>query len=294
MCREFDTCMLMTGVATSPDDLPKIRQDGFADWLRKKVLNSREDCNEYIRMAGVTPSKLAYFYDGYQVNGYRFHTQTYGQNKVTQSSGVCIKGEWDGNDVPTDYYGVLQEVFELVYDAHKVVIFRCDWFDILNGVRVDREHGIVEVNHTSRLATYEPFVLAAQATQVCYLPYASNKAERRPWWVAIKTSPKARFRDEGADANIEFYQEERVDNPISAPNQREFDWDRMVLGANDFEYVTDPTLIPPTTSNAPQSMARDENNIEVGEEEEDMEQEYHNDEEDYYESDYSEQSDQEY
>ena len=162
--------MLNSGVATSPHDLPKVRQNGFADWLRKKVLNSREDCDDYIRMAGVTPSKQAYFYDGYEVNGYRFHTESSGENKVTQSSGVCIKGEWDANGEQIDYYGVLQDVIELEYDAHKVVLFRCDWFDIINGVKVDRKHGIVEVKHTSRLANYEPFVLAAQATQVCYLP----------------------------------------------------------------------------------------------------------------------------
>ena len=76
-----------------------------------------------------------------------------------------------------DYYGLLQEVIELDYDGlNKVVLFRCNWFDITNGVKVDHEHGIVEVKHTSRLKNYEPFVLAAQATQVCYLPYASAKS----------------------------------------------------------------------------------------------------------------------
>ena len=67
----------------------------------------------------------------------------------------------------------------------------------------------------------------------------------------------------------------------------------MVLGPDDFELVSDPTLIPPTT-NAPQSMARDENNKEVGEEDQDMEQGYHNDEEDSLESDYSKPSDREF
>ena len=118
--------MLNNGVATSPLDLPRIRQESFATWLRKNVINFCDEGDYYIRMAGVMPSKLAYFYDGYEVNGYRFHTESSGENKVTQSSGVCIKGEWDANGVQIDYYGLLQDVIELVYDAHKVVLFRCD------------------------------------------------------------------------------------------------------------------------------------------------------------------------
>ena len=70
---------------------------------------------------------------------------------------------------------------------------------------MDRKYGLVEVKLTSRLANYEPFVLAAQATQVCYLSYASQKAERKFWWVAMKTSPKSMFRAKGDDANLKFY-----------------------------------------------------------------------------------------
>lgn len=81
------------------------------------------------------PNKQAYFYEGYEVNGYRFHTKAYGEDKTTQSFGVCIKGEYDANAPQIDYYGVLQEVIALEYDAHTVVLFRCDWFDIINGVK---------------------------------------------------------------------------------------------------------------------------------------------------------------
>ncbi|XP_078160746.1 uncharacterized protein LOC144556130 [Carex rostrata] len=234
--------MLSSGVAPSPKDLPKVRQDGFAPWLRKKVINSRDEGNYYIRMAGVMPSKQAYFYDGYEVNGYRFHTESCGENKVTQSSGVCIKGEWDANGVQIDYYGLLQDVCELQYDAHTVVLFRCDWFDIINGVKVDRKYGLVEVKHASRLANYEPFVLAAQATQVCYLPYALQKAERKLWWVAMKASPKSMFCTEGDDVNLEFYQEERPENPIEPTIGEDFDWEGVVQQEGEFEVVTEDNI----------------------------------------------------
>jgi hypothetical protein len=239
-------------------------------------------------MAGINPNKEANFYEGCEVNGYRFHTQKYGENMSTQSSGVCIKGEWDANNTQIDYYGVLQDVIELQYDAQKVILFRCDWFDIINGVKVDRKHGIVEVKHTSRLTNYEPFVLAAQAIQVCYLPYASQKAERRPWWVAMKTSPKSRFRAEGEDANLEFYQEERPDNPIEPTIGQDIDWDGMGGQEDEFEIVNDVTDLPSTTRNEPRSLPRDDNDIEEGEDENDMEQD---DEEDCIDSD---DSDEEY
>ena len=139
---------------------------------------------------------------------------------------------------------------------------------------MDRKHGIVEVKHTSRLRNYEPFVLAAQATQVCYLPYPWQKAERRQWWVAMKTSPKSRFRSERDDTNIEFYQEERPDNPIEPTIGEDIDWDGMLIRENEFELVTDTMNLPSTsTSNEPPSLTRDENNMEEGENEDDIEQE---------------------
>ena len=265
--------MLNSGQATGTQDLEKIRQDKFADWLRKKVLSVR-DGDRYIRMAGVMPSKQAKCYEGYEVNGFRFHTKKYGQNKSTESSCVCIKGEWDENGPTHDYYGVLEEVIELEYDANTVVLFRCYWFDITNGVKVDHEHGLVEVKHIFRLKNYEPFVLACQALQVCYLPYASENRERRQWWVAIKTSPKGKFRSDNADANLEFYQEEMSDNPTSVSNGQDIDWDGMVLQEDEFDLVDNAMDLSPTISHAPQSMARDDNSMPIEEcdEDHDMEQ----------------------
>ncbi|XP_078169522.1 uncharacterized protein LOC144563939 [Carex rostrata] len=169
----------ISGQARSAQHLDKVREEVFANWLRKKVL-SDHDCDPYIRRVGLMPQKQVDCYQGYEVNGFRFHTEAYGKNKSAKSSGVCIKGEWDGIDTPQDYYGLLQEVIELHYDGlNKVVLFRCNWFEIINGVRVDIQHGIVEVKHASPLKNYEPFILAPQAIQVFYLPYASDKIERR-------------------------------------------------------------------------------------------------------------------
>ena len=119
---EFDTCMRMNG--TREQDMEKARHNGYAEWVHKKVLCDHA-CETYIRRAGLKPSKQVSCYEVYDINGFRFHTENYGQNKATKSSGVCIKGEWDENGGQHDYYGVLQEVIELSYDGgNKVPLFK--------------------------------------------------------------------------------------------------------------------------------------------------------------------------
>ena len=71
----------------------------------------------------------------------------------------------------TEYYGVLTEVFCLEYiGGYQVVFFRCKWWDVdkRRGVKQDK-FGFVSVNSQCLLKTNEPFVLAAQASQVFYV-----------------------------------------------------------------------------------------------------------------------------
>jgi hypothetical protein len=70
-----------------------------------------------------------------------------------------------------------------------LLLLKCDWFDPERGVKHDPSLGLVEVNYTSRLRQYEPFVLSYQVDQVYYAPYPSPPRERRDWWVAFKTNP---------------------------------------------------------------------------------------------------------
>ena len=94
--------------------------------------------------AGVTTFK------GYFVNGFKFHTLEYGINKQTMNSGVCVKGSCY-NDFERDYYGMLIEILELTYygAANKVILFKCGWYDTERGIRVHRDHGLVDVRYKS-------------------------------------------------------------------------------------------------------------------------------------------------
>ena len=140
--------------------------DSFADWLLARASQDPQ-CDPLIQRLTLRPSKEVLSYYGCDVNGFRFHTESHAEHRTTNNSGVWVKGETEG-DQNYDFYGILQDVVQLQYPGpdNKVVIFKCRWFDIPNGVRVDKKHGLVEVKHTSVLRTDEPFILACQASQV--------------------------------------------------------------------------------------------------------------------------------
>ncbi|CAA2969178.1 Hypothetical predicted protein [Olea europaea subsp. europaea] len=116
------------------------------------------------------PSRGVNCYNGYFVNGFKFHTLDYDFHKTTMNSRVSVLGSCH-NDYERNYYGMLTEILELDYlgdVGNKVTLFKCDWFDINGGVRVHRQLGLVELNHKKKLQTNDVFILAQQALQVYY------------------------------------------------------------------------------------------------------------------------------
>jgi hypothetical protein len=68
----------------------------------------------------------------------------------TTNSGVVASDE-DASGLAADYYGILKKILEYTFGGVKklkVVFFECDWFDPVNGTRVD-DFGMVEVKHES-------------------------------------------------------------------------------------------------------------------------------------------------
>lgn len=74
-----------------------------------------------------------------------------------------------------DYYGTLVYIVELHYSRNSVVFFNCEWYDNIRGVHVIQPHGIVEVNHTTWLASPNVYVLAQQSQQVYCMSYLSKR-----------------------------------------------------------------------------------------------------------------------
>jgi hypothetical protein len=96
-------------------------------------------------------------YDSYDINGYHFRTAKLEASRplaATTNSGVVANNK-DASGLTTDYYDILQKILEYTFGGTKelkVVFFECDWFDPVNGTRVD-DFGMVEVKHDSHYSS---------------------------------------------------------------------------------------------------------------------------------------------
>ena len=158
-------------------------------------------------------------YEKYDVNGYRLHTEKHQNTRPdakTVNTGVFTPGQDN-----VDYYGRLQNVYELKFakGPHHLtlVVFRCHWFDPVDGLRTTPSIGLVEVRPSTTYPRSDVFVVAHQATQVYYLPYPCQKEELQGWEVVFKVSPHGKLPMPNEDDynNInpityegDFYQEE--------------------------------------------------------------------------------------
>lgn len=70
-------------------------------------------------------------FNGYVLNGYKFHIEEYNSNKSTMRSGICINvSSHSANEI--DYYGILTEILELEYHAlafKQIMLFKFSLFD---------------------------------------------------------------------------------------------------------------------------------------------------------------------
>lgn len=139
------------------------------------------------------PARCVRTYPACFVNGYKFHTTTYGSHRATMNSGVCIKGTTYSSD-ESDYFGRLLEVLEVEYPGlpiKKTMFFKCEWFDGSSaGTHMHPLYKIVSVNHRKRYAGDDAFVLASQAIQVFYCSYPSLNRSKADWWAICKTQAR--------------------------------------------------------------------------------------------------------
>ena len=156
----------------------------------------------------------------YDVNGYRFHTRSHElsrPNRKTTNTGVRTPGTDD-----RDYYDIVKEIYELNFElrgGHKPVVFKCHWFDP-NVTRRAPEIGQVEIRQDSLYQGDDVYIVAQQATQVYYLPWACQKDPTlEGWYLAQLVSPHGKVpvpndEDYNFDPNTytgEFYQPEGLD-----------------------------------------------------------------------------------
>ncbi|KAL4567614.1 hypothetical protein LXL04_023203 [Taraxacum kok-saghyz] len=186
----------------------------FATWF-ETYARQNPIKNKYIQDLSRGPLRTVKSYNVYFVNGYKFHTESYGENKLTMNSGVCISSD------SCDYYGKLLEILEVEYPGLPIksaVLFRCDWYDPTPnvGVKVHNEYKLVDINKRRKFKQFEPFVLALQATQVYYMPYPSMKKDNSDWLAVCKVKPRGWVDVENSEnqKDVAFQEDEVEANEI--------------------------------------------------------------------------------
>ncbi|XP_050238240.2 uncharacterized protein LOC126687726 [Mercurialis annua] len=188
----------------------------FAFWFEQYVKDPTVSTNPYILSLAKGPLRSVKTFKGYCVNGFKFNTEEYGEDRVTMNSGVCVKGSLYG-PAESDFYGVLTDIIELEYPAlpiKRTVLFKCNWFDPTKtvGMLVHPRYNIVDVNHRRRYNKYEPFILAEQSDQVHYLPYPSKKRDKKDWWAVCKI--KARSELDMPETTVPAFQDDSAKHPL--------------------------------------------------------------------------------
>ena len=131
-------------------------------------------------------------YDGYLINGVRFHTQKRDSTRCVQNSGVTLTAKTmqvsnskDKNLIISNmsFYGVLQDIWELDYIEFKVVVFKCQWVESSSGVKED-EDGCTLVDLTKIGHKSDSFILSTHAQQVFYVEDGNDPA----WSIVVPNS----------------------------------------------------------------------------------------------------------
>lgn len=191
----------------------------FICWFKQQGQNDRDMNVELRQVANGFNYKVRSF-NGYDINGYRFHTTRYEQsrpNRRTTNTGVYTPGD-DG----VEYYGRVEEIYELTFEGSKPlhpVIFKCHWFNP-DEVRRTPNLGLVEIQRSSVYAGDDVYIVAQQATQVYYIPYPCQIDENLIGWdVVYKVRPHAKLPvpiDADYSVNtktneVEFFQEDGLE-----------------------------------------------------------------------------------
>ncbi|XP_019253815.1 PREDICTED: uncharacterized protein LOC109232499 [Nicotiana attenuata] len=107
----------------------------FIDWFKVRVaqLHKEDDSQimEDLLSLSRGPTQYTTYFNGYIVNGYRFHVEDYDKNLRTHNCGVVVVGENDKDRENIDYNGILTDVIELQFlMGRRVILFRCNWFNM--------------------------------------------------------------------------------------------------------------------------------------------------------------------
>src|ERR1041385_278821 len=103
----------------------------------------------------------------------------------------------------------------------RMSLFKCHWFDPKDTRRTHEHVGLVEIKQKNRFNVAKVYIVAQQATQVFYLPWACQSVKNlEDWYVVYDVPPHGKLpspSEEDYEPHIdpdtyegEFFQETRV------------------------------------------------------------------------------------
>ena len=118
-------------------------------------------------------------YKLYEINENTFYTLAQDKRSTNPNSVVRVDAT-DPNGNKQIYYSQIHDIWELDYATNfKVPLFWCKWVKMTGGeVTVDKEYGMTTVDLNNVGYKDEPFVLAADVSQVFYVKDISTKQKR--------------------------------------------------------------------------------------------------------------------
>ncbi|CAL5346476.1 unnamed protein product [Camellia sinensis] len=243
-------------------DVDRRHNDEFPKWFNSHVaeLLATENValSEEIKILALGPSQKATRFNGYIINGTRYHTKSCELRRKTQNSGVMVKAKTssyasakDINPVEGDvaYYGYVTDIIELYYSHdHRYMLFMCNWIDNNKGLKQD-DFGFTLVNfnhllYAKKQDSDEPFILASQAQQVFYV----NDSVDEDWNVVLKMKPRDLYEvcgeqptiDEGLHHNeVERFGDQELD-VASFTCEEDMDWVRKGIDGTTVDETIGP------------------------------------------------------
>jgi len=174
----------------------------FQKWLGKRLFRESGHSETLSKISG-GPSSMVTRYTAWSVNGFTFYTKERDNKHPVQNSGVTLLAEAlhvssakDKNPKKAfmNYYGYIEDIWELDYCGLRIALFKCKWADN-NHVKVDKD-GVTIVDFRRTSYENDSFILASQATQVFYVSEPVNPD------LSLVVHMKARNIDEDEDEDM--------------------------------------------------------------------------------------------
>ncbi|XP_062029071.1 uncharacterized protein LOC133745094 [Rosa rugosa] len=202
----------------------------FSVWLKERVSNELQfpdnNVSETMRWMSSGPNHVVPTFSGYQVNGVDFNTKERDNVRSVQNSGVFLVADAmqvssakDKNPKTNDmdFYGVIQQIWEVDYYKFRVPLFKCDWVENVRGIKVD-ELGFTLVNLNRKGHLNDAFVLASHVKQIFYIEDPLD-----PQWSVVVRVPDRDYQGTDSDEELEDIEVEQQPFEATMPSIETFD-----------------------------------------------------------------------